>query len=51
MKIEMHTRLTIGNTTTLKSLGNFISDLSFVAGYPAYIVSPKKVCTNENFEK
>ena len=38
----MHARLTIGNTTMLKSLGNFISYLSFVAGYPANIVSPKK---------
>ena len=46
MKIEIDTRLTIGNKTTLKYLGNFISDLSFVAGYPAYIVSPKKVCKN-----
>ena len=35
----------------MKYLGNFISDLSFVAGYPAYIVPPKKVCKNENFEK
>ena len=47
MKIEIHTRLIIGNTTTLKSLGKSISDLSLVAGYPANIVSSKKVCKNE----
>ena len=50
MKIEMHPRLTIGNTTMLKSLRNFISDLSFVERYQACIVSPKKVCKNYNFE-
>ena len=44
MKIEINTLLTTGNTTTLKYLGNFISDLSSVAGYPAYILPPKKVC-------
>ena len=51
MKIEIHTRLTIGNTTTLKSLGNLNTYLSFVAGYPANIVSPKKVRKSENFVK
>ena len=51
MKIEIHTRLTIGNTTALKVLGNFISNLSFVTGYPPYIESPKKVCKNEKFKK
>ena len=42
MKIEMHARLTIGNTTTLKSLVNLISDLSFVAGYAATLCHRKK---------
>ena len=49
MKID--TRLTIGNTTALKFLENFISNLSFVTGYPPYIESPQKVCKNEKFEK
>ena len=51
MKIEMHTRLTIGDATTLKSLGSLNSDLSFVAGYPANIVSSKNVRKIENFVK
>ena len=47
MKIEIHSRLTIGNTIALKPLGTFISNLSFVTGYHPYIESPKQVCKNE----
>ena len=41
MKIEMHTQLTI-NTTTLKSLGNLIPNLSFVAGSRPTLCHRKK---------
>ena len=37
MKIEIHKRLTIGNTTVLKFLGNFILNSSFV---PKFFTSP-----------
>ena len=50
MKIEIHTRLTIGNTTALKSLWNIISNLSFVTGYPPYIESPKKYVRMKNLK-
>ena len=35
MKFEMHTRLTINNTITLKFLGNSISNKSFCEQIPA----------------
>ena len=50
MKIEKHTWLTIGNTTVLKPSAIFISNLSFVTGYPPYIESPKKVCQMKNLK-
>ena len=51
MKIEIHSRLSIGNTTRLKFLGYFISNLSFATGYPPYIMQLRKVCEIENFVK